>query len=80
MFDQISQVQHSRASIYQSDIVDAVGRLESGHLVQFVQYNARIAVFFDIHYDAHAFAVGFVVNIGNAIDFLVANQFCDMLD
>ena len=51
-----------------------------GEAEQLVQHHIghRIALQFD--HDAHAVAVGFVAEVGNAFELLVAHQFRDLLD
>ena len=49
-------------------------------LVEFVEDDLRLFVALDLDDDAHAVAVAFIANVGDAFDFLVLNQLGDVLD
>ena len=49
-------------------------------LKRFVQDDLRLFVALDFDHDAHAVAVAFVADVGDAFDFLVLDQLGDVLD
>ena len=54
--------------------------LEGGEFKQVVEHNLGIGIAAQFNHDAHAIAVAFVANVGNAFQFLVVNQLGDALD
>ena len=54
--------------------------LQLGVLVQLVQDDLRVGVLADVHHDAHTLAVGLIVQAGDALDPLVLDQLCHVLD
>ena len=48
--------------------------------VEMVEDELRLFVALHLDHDAHAFAIAFVANIGNAFDLLVLDQLGDVLD
>ena len=76
----VGQRQHFRPAAVQRDHVGAEARLQSGEAPELVQHHVgdRVAPQFDD--DAHAVAIGFVAQIGDALDALLAHQFRDPLD
>ena len=80
VFDELFQVQQARTSVYQCHVVHAKRRLEHSHLVELVQHYAGVGIALHVDDDAHTFAVGFVVGVCDAFDFLLVGQVGDTLD
>ncbi len=76
----VQQVQAFGPSAVQRDHVDAEGALQRREAVELVEHDLRHGVATDLDDDAHAFAVGFVAQVGNALDLLLAHEFGDLLD
>ena len=74
VLDKVFQVEQARASVNKCYVVYSERGLQLSHLVQLVQYYAGIGVAFHIDDDAHTFAVGFVVGVGDAVYFLFVGQ------
>ena len=78
--ERFAQIQDLGLIVHDRQQDDAEAGLHRSHLVQVVQNNLRRLVLFQLDDNAHAFAVGFVAKIGNALDFFVPNQLGDALD
>ena len=76
----VAQRHHFRALAVQRDHIDWETRLQRGVAPQLIEHHVghRLAPQFDD--DAHPVAVGFVAQIGDALDFLFAHQIGDALD
>ena len=74
------QVQYVRLTVYQRQHVDAVGNLQLTVFVKIIQNKLRVEVFFYFDHDAHAFAVGFVAQVGNALHPFIPDQFHNFVD
>ncbi len=77
---QLAQAHLLRLAVVERQHIDAERGLQRRHAEQLVEDDIarRVALQFDD--DAHALAVAFVADIGNAFDALVAHQFGDVLD
>ena len=60
--------------------VAAEGGLQRREAIELVQHHIGHRVALQLDDDAHAVAVGFVANIGDALDLLLAHEFGDLLD
>ena len=79
-FDELQQVEHLRASADDREHDDAEARLQRRVLVEVVEHDLGHFAALQLDDDAHAVAVGFVAQIGNALDRLLAHQVGDPLD
>ena len=70
----------SRPAAVQRQHVDAEAGLQRRVAVELVEHDVGHGVALDLDDDAHAVAVGFVAEIGDAFDALVAHQLGDLLD
>ena len=61
------QAQHARLAIHQCQHDDAESALHGGMLVQVVQHPSRIGSLGQLDHDAHALAVRFIAQVGNAL-------------
>ena len=77
---QILQVHQQRAAIVERHHVAAEIGLQRGEFVELVQHHVGDDVALQLDHHAKAVAVGFVAQVGDAFDLLVAHQFCDALD
>src|SRR4029077_10425228 len=59
---------------------DAETVLELRVLVEVVEYDLRRLAALDVDDDAHAFAVGLVAHVADAVDALLAHELGDLLD
>ena len=59
---------------------DAHGILQLGVLVQLVQHHLGVGVLADVDDDAHALAVGLIVQVADALDALVLDEVRDVLN
>ena len=80
MMQHIAQIEHLRLAVHERQHIDAEIRLHRRMLVQIVQHDIRVDIAAKLDDDAHAVAVGFVAQIGNAVDLLLAHEFGDFLD
>ncbi len=76
----VVQRQHLRPAAVQRDHVGAEARLQRGEALELVQDHVGHRVALELDDDAHAVAVGFVAQVGDALDALLAHQFGDPLD
>ena len=74
------QVQQLRLAVDQRDHVHAEGVLQLGLLVQIVEHDLGDFAALELEHHAHARFVGFVADIGNTVELLVAHQFGDALE
>ena len=77
---QVLQVHQLRPAGVQRHHVGAEIGLQRREPVELVQHHVRHRVALQFDHDAIAVAVGFVAQIGDALDLLVAHQFGDALD
>ena len=76
----IVQRQHFRPAAIQRDHVGAKARLQRGEAPKLVQDHVGNRVAPELDDDAHTIAVGFVAQVRNAFDALLAHEFGDPLD
>ena len=76
----VGQRQHLRPAAVQRDHVGAETRLQGGEAPELVEHHVGDRVALDLDDDAHAVAVGFVAQIRDALDALLANELCYALD
>ena len=74
------QGQHLRPAAVQRDHVGAEARLHRGEAPELVEHDVGDRVALQLDDDAHAVAVGFVAQVGDALDALLAHQLGDLLD
>ena len=74
------EVQHLRLAVDEREHDDAEAVLELRVLVELVQDDVRVRVAAQVDDDAHAAAVGLVVEARDALDFLVADELRDAFD
>ena len=74
------QRKQARHAIHQRQQLHAESRLQGGVLVQLIQYFFGLGAAFQFNDDAHAAPVGFISQIGDAIDPLAARQVGDALE
>jgi hypothetical protein len=79
-FDEFQQVEHLRAAADDRQHDDAEARLQRRVLVEVVEHDLGHFAALQLDDDAHAVAVGFIPQVGNALDDLVAHQVGDPLD
>ena len=77
--DQLLQVHQQRPAVVQRQHVDAEARLQFGEAIELVQHHLGRGVALQLDHHAHAVAVAFVADVGDAFDALVAHQFGDAL-
>ena len=77
---QVLQVHHQRAAAVERHDVGAEGRLQRREAVELVEHHVGHGVALELDHDAVAVAVGFVAQVGDALDLLVAHQLGDALD
>ena len=75
----VLEAQQLRAAAVQRHHVDAEARLQRREAVELVQHHVGDRVALQLDDDAHAVAVGFVADVGDALDPLVAHQLGDLL-
>ena len=78
--EQVLQVHQLGAAAVQRHHVAAEGRLQRREPVELVQHHVGHGVALDLDDDAHARPVGFVAQIGDALDALLLHQLGDLLD
>ena len=78
--DHVAQAEGLRHTFDQRDHVHAERGLELGLLEQVVENDVRDRATLQLDYDAHAGPVGLVPQVGDAFQFLVANQTGDLDD
>ncbi len=74
------QVHQLRPAGIQRHHVGAEIGLQRREPVELVQHDIGHGVALQLDHDAHTVAVGFVAQIGDAVDLLLAHQFGDALD
>ena len=78
--DQVLEVQQLGPAAVQRHHVGAEGRLQRREAVELVQHHVGHRVALQLDDDAHAVAVGFVAQVGDALDLLLAHELGDLLD
>ena len=78
--EQILEVQELRPAGVERHEVAAEGRLQLGEAIELVQHDIGHGVALQLDHHAIAFTIGFVANLGDALDLLLAHQFADALD
>ena len=76
----VLKAQDVRHAIDQRKVIDAEARLQLRVLVELVENNLRLLATLEVDDDAHALAVGLVVEAGNLRDGLLLDQIGDLLD
>ena len=74
------EAQHARLAIHQGQHDDAESALHGGALVEVLQHTFRVGRFTQLDDDAHALAVGFVAQVGDALQAFFTRQLGDALD
>ena len=80
VLDHLEQRQHPRPAGDDRQRDDAEGLLELGVLVEVVEDDLADLAALQLDHDPHAVAVGFVADVGDALDGLVADQVGDVQD
>src|SRR5207244_3051597 len=80
IFDRLHQPHLFRLAMSHSQENHAEVFLHLGVLKELVENNLRLASAFQLDYDPHSIAIGFVANVGDVFDGLVVNQLGDALD
>ena len=78
--DELQQAEHLRPAADDGQHDDAEARLQRRVLVEVVEDDLRHFAALELDDDPHAFAVGFVAKVGDALDGLLADQIGDALD
>ena len=78
--DEVLQCEQLRTAFHESDAVHAEACLQRRHLEELVEHDSCIGIALQINHDTHAFAVALVVDIADAVNLLLANKLCDVLD
>ena len=78
--DQVFEVELLGLAADQRHHVAAERALQRGEAVQLVQHDIGHGVALKLDHHAHALAIGFVADVGDALDLLVAHIFGDLLD
>ena len=82
--DEVSQrlleSEQLRSPVYERQHVRSKGRLQRRHLVELVEDDVPLGVAPKLDHDAHAFAVRFVAQIGDAVDAPLADELRDALE
>ena len=78
--DAVFQRKQARAPLDERDAVHTEAGLQGRHFEQFVQHHVGVGIALHVHHDAHAFAVGLVVDIADAVNLLVVHQVGNLLD
>ena len=76
--EHLAQIQEARLAVYQRHHVDAEAVLHLRQRVQVIEHDLRDFAAFQFDDRAHAGLVGFVADLGNAFEPLVAHQFADL--
>ena len=77
---QFLQVHRPRAALVEGDVDDREGVLQRRVVVELVQDDGRVGVALEFDDQAHALAVGFVADVGDALDDAVLDALGDPLD
>ena len=81
ILDQLAQFQRARHPVDQRHHVGAEGRLHRGFFVEVVENDfGRRATSFELDDEAHAAFVRLVTDVGDAVEFFVADEFGDLCD
>ena len=78
--DQVLQGHQLGPTAVQRHHVGAEARLQRRVAVELVQHHVRHGVALDLDDDAHAVAIGFIAQVGDSLDLLLANELGDLLD
>ncbi len=74
IIDDVAQIQHAGLAVDQGEHIGAEGFLKRGVHVEEIQDNLRIDVLFQLNDNAHAVAVGFIADVRDAFNTLVADK------
>ena len=78
--DALLEIEQAGTTVYQSDAVHRKVALEGRHLEEFVEHHIGVGIALDVNHDAHTLAVGLVVDITDAYQFLLVYQSCNVLN
>ena len=79
-FEHLFEIQNLRLSVHNRNADDPERHLQLRHFVEFIENNLRHGIAFEFDDDADAFAVRFVADFRNAIEFFLVDEFGDTLD
>ena len=77
---QLAQIQGARLAVHQRHGVDAEHGLHLRLLIEVVEHHFRVLAPAQLDIDPHALLVGFVAQLGDALDLLFLDQLGDFLD
>ena len=80
MLDEVLKVQRVGTTVDQRHVVHVERALQGGHLIQLVQHHLGIGIAFQFIDDADALTVGFVTDVGDAVQLFVVDQVGRLLD
>ncbi len=72
--DEFLEVERAGTSVDEGHVVDAERGLHLGHLVELVEHHVGVGVALELDDDAHALVVALVVDVGDAVEFLVGHE------
>ena len=78
--DHVLEVQHLGPAAVQRHHVAAERALERREAIELIAHHVGHGLALQLDHDAHACAIAFVTNVGNAFDLLVAYELGDLLD
>ena len=76
--ERLLQTEHDRAAVDDREHDHAECRLQSGVLVEVVQHGEHLRLSLELDHDAHAVAVGFVAQIGDALELALGDELGDL--
>ena len=74
------EVEHHRLTLHQGQHVGAEVVLKRGEFVEVVEHNLRVGITAQFDHDAHAIAVAFIADVGDAFELLVVDELSDALN
>ena len=78
--EHLLQCQNLRHTVNECQINHAEIILHLRIFIQMIEDDLRIGIAFEFDDDTHTFTVGLIAQIGNTVDFFIADQFGDTLD
>ncbi|MNE84100.1 hypothetical protein D3C80_1809710 [compost metagenome] len=76
----VTKIENLRFISHDCQHIDAECGLHCRMLIQVIQYNTRINIASHLNHYTHTIAVGFITQIGNALNPLLAYKLCNLLN
>src|SRR5262245_59986362 len=78
--EHLFQIKHARLAVDDGQVDDAKGRLHWSQLIQLIEQHLRHSITFQLDYDPHTAAIGFVSKFRYAFQLFLVNELGNAFD